>query len=83
MRHHQVVRSGDGGHQKEGGRWRTSKKEGDADDEADDLIDRVVAAHGNQITRAQALEWLRGDPVGREVARQHSTSKQEEQLSNV
>jgi hypothetical protein len=48
----------------------------DDDEMPDDLISRVVAAHGNKISRAEALEWIRGTMVGREVHRNYITSKQ-------
>jgi len=39
--------------------------------DGDDVVSRVVAAHGGEINRAEALEWLRSTSVGREFARAH------------
>jgi hypothetical protein len=53
-----------------------------ADDESDvpaDLIDRTVQMHGGKLTRAEALEWLLTNPLGREVAR----AQQEKSMDSV
>jgi hypothetical protein len=37
----------------------------------DDLVGKVVEMHDGKISRAQALEWIRGTPTGRELHRHH------------
>jgi hypothetical protein len=40
----------------------------------DDLIDRVVEMFDGKFSRGEALQWIRGTPLGREL-HHHSTSK--------
>jgi hypothetical protein len=57
----------------------------DADDDDSDipdtLIDDVLRMHEGQMTRAEALEWLTGHPLGREVARQSREKRGDDTMS--
>jgi hypothetical protein len=48
----------------------------DADDDVpDDLLDRVQQMFDGKLSRGQALQWVRGNPTGRELHRHYIRNK--------